>query len=299
MTLPPITKASSPEVSLAISNLYAQGRGEMPTRSPLPGAKILLMGDQNAGKTYAIQTLADAGLKVLAIFTENGYKVLGPALRDKISWVFVSPVANDIEGLRAQAKMMREQTQSAIAGTPDISRKQSVAYDTILGSMFKFVDQNGKDWGNISTWGTGTAFVLDSLTGLFEALWRDAVGKRILVGLPDYGIVHAGARALIQMWWTLRCHVVVTAHIEMEIDPIKGGRKIYPSMPGQALRSFIGVDWDEMILAERLDRKFVWTNDEPGAKLKARNVPFGSGMPPSFVPVIEGWKKQGGIIEPV
>ena len=54
----------------------------------------------------------------------------------------------------------------------------------------------------------------------------------------------------------------------------------------------------DVVLAKRQGDKFIWDSADSQADLKVRNAPIKSDLPPSFVPLIESWKRRGGLILP-
>lgn len=266
--------------------------------SPLRGTKTLLIGDIGTGKTHALRTLVEAGLHPLCIFTEAGYGVLGDLPKGALSWIYVQPMKGSLDDLRKMVKDIGTKDQSALGKVYDANRFVDSPFDKVLEALFHFVDQNGRDFGNISTWTTKHVLVFDSLSGLTRAVWQNVAGTRALLDRPDYMLAQKQLENLIALVCTSqRCHVVMTAHAEKEIDPLNGGIRIYPSLPGKALAGTIGRDFDEVLLAEREGNKFTWTNYHSGAALKKRYLQYAVNQPPSFVPIIEAWKRQGGLIE--
>jgi hypothetical protein len=269
-------------------------------RSPLAGTKTLLFGDIGTGKTRAIETLVAAGIKPLAIFTEQGYGVLGDALKEKVSWVYVRPITGSLVDLRKQIEAIGTKGQSELGKEHDRERFVNSPLDQIGRSMERFVDQNGRDWGNIGDWGTGVALVLDSISGLTRAIWQNTTGRRALLDKPDYMLAQTQLENFLAVFCALRCHVVVTAHAEKEIDPLNGGMRITPVLPGKALAGKVGRDFDEVLLARRVKgTNFDWTNVEEGALGKKRYLPYAAGQTPTFVPLIEAWRKAGGVVESI
>jgi hypothetical protein len=271
------------------------------TKSPLPGIKTLLIGDSGTGKTYCLRTLIDAGLHPLCIFTENSFDVLGDVPSDKLSWVYIPPTRESLDDLRKQVKSIGTMSFEALTKQYDPSRFTESPLDKILAMMMEYKDErSGNRYGNISSWSTGICFVIDSLSGLSKASWQNVAGTRVALSPADYQLAQRQVENLVnQLTLTFRCHVVVTAHAEKELDPVNGGMKIYPSLPGKALAPVIGRYFTDVILTQRNGRQFTWNTIEPGAALKARNVGYAADLPPSFVPLIEQWKKRGGIIEPI
>lgn len=273
----------------------------MMSKSPIPGIKVLLMSEPGAGKTHSIRTLIDAGIHPLCIFTENSFDVLNDIPKEKLSWIYVPPTRDSLEDLRKQVKSIGTMSFEALTKQYDAGRFADSPFDKILSAMMEFKDERtSKTFGNISTWGTGVCFVIDSLSGLAKASWQNVAGTRVAMSPADYQLAQRQIENLLnQLCMTFRCHVVCTAHVEKEIDPVNGGTKIYPSLPGKALAPIIGRFFTDVVMGQRNGRQFVWNTIEPGAALKARNAAYAADLPPSFVPLIESWKKRGGIIETV
>jgi hypothetical protein len=216
------------------------------TTSPLLGTKTLLFGDIGTGKTRAIQTLLDVGIKPLCIFTEQGYGVLGDALKEKVSWVYVRPITGSLVDLRRQIEAIGTKDQAELGRERD-----------------------------------------------------NTTGRRALLDKPDYMLAQTQLENFLAVFCALRCHVLMTAHAEKEIDQLHGGMRITPVLPGKVLAGKVGRDFDEVLLAQRKGVKFDWTNVEEGALGKKRYLPYAAGQAPAFGPLIEAWKKAGGVIEQI
>ena len=268
-------------------------------KSPHPGMKVILIAEPGRGKTHAISTLVEAGLHPLCIFTENKFDMLERIPADKLSWVYVNPTRGSLEDVRKQIKQVGTQTLSGLAKYYDPDRFVESPLDRIMEMMMNFkCERSGKEYGNISTWGTNKCFVLDGLSGLAEASWQNVAGGRMALDKPDYQLAQKQIQLLInQLCFTFRCHVVITAHAEMELDPIHGGHRLYPSVPGKALAPTLGKYFTDVVLAKRVGTKFLWDTADPSAALVGRNLPTGADLPPSFAPMVKAWQAKGGIIE--
>lgn len=169
----------------------------------------------------------------------------------------------------------------------------------VLGAMMDFRDERtGKSFGNIATWGTDKVFVIDSLSGLTIASRQNVAGNRPALAPPDYGLAQRQIESLInQICVAFRCHFVLVAHAEREIDPVMGGQKIMASTIGKALAPNLPRYFTDSILTKRATTNFTWDTADSQAVLKARNLPIAAGLPPSFEPLVKAWQSRGGLIE--
>jgi len=267
--------------------------------SPLPGIKVLLLGDSGVGKTYALRTLVDAGLTPLCLFTENSFDVLGDVPKDKLHWMYVPPMLENLDSLKEMATRIGTMTFENITKAHDNKRFTDSPWMKMLGALTDFTcERTGQKFGNISSWGTNIAFVIDSGSGLGIASRQNAVGNRPALSPADYGLIQRQIESLInQLCTAFRCHFVLNCHAEREIDPVQGGMKIMASMPGKALAPVLPRYFTDVILAKRTGDKFLWDTADTQAVLKARNAIIKADLPPSFVGLVNAWKSRGGIIE--
>ena len=271
-----------------------------PITSPLPGIKVLLIGGSGAGKTYAIRTLLESGITPMCIFTENSFDVLGDVPRDKLHWMYIPPSHDNVQSLIDVAKRISTMNADQLQKTHDISRAQTNQYMPLLQALMDFKCQRtGEAFGNVSSWGTDKCLVIDSLSGLTIAATKLAVGEKYAMTQPEFQIAMKTIENLINQICTgFKCHSVVTAHMEREVDEVNGGVKIYASTLGRKLAPLLPRYFTDVILAKRLGTKFIWDTADTQADLKARNAPIASELPPSFAPLVRNWISRGGIITP-
>jgi hypothetical protein len=173
-------------------------------------------------------------------------------------------------------------------------------FDEILEGLFNYkCARTGQEFGNIASWGTDKVFVLDSASGLTLASWQNVAGTRMALSPPDYQLAQKQVANLIhQICMSYGCHFVMTAHPARETDPVNGGTRIYPDLPGKALGPNIGRYFTDVIFTDHNGPVFTWSTVSTQAALKTRNLGYKADLPPSFVPLVEAWKKRGGIISP-
>lgn len=267
--------------------------------SPLPGIKVLLVGDSGTGKTFSLRTLTDAGLTPLCLFTENSFDVLGDTPKERFHWMYVPPFTDSMESLKEMSMKIGTMTFEAITRSQDGKRFIDSPWMKMLSCLMEFkCERTGQSFGNIAEWGTDKVLVIDSLSGLTQASRQNVAGNRPALAPPDYGLAQRQIEVLInQICTAFRCHFVLTAHAEREIDPVMGGQKVMAATIGKALAPTLPRYFTDGILTKRSGVKFEWDTADSQAVLKARNVAIAGNLPPSFVPLVEAWKKRGGLIE--
>lgn len=277
-----------------------------PTRRSLPGFRTLLLGDSGCGKTYSLGTLTELGLKVRVLFTEPGMETLGQYWQDRnkdlpanVHWKYIPPAAPDWDAMIDSAKKINTMSFKALADLSDINKKKFSEYIQILGALSNFKsDRDGSEFGSVDSWGTDTVLVVDSLSGLNLAAMNLVVGSKPAKSMADWGVAIGNLEFLITKLTTaLQCHFVMTSHMEREQDEITGGITLMASTLGKKLAPKIPRFFSDVIHARREADKFVWSTNTNNVALKARNIPIRDNQQPSFAPILESWKKNGGIIE--
>src|SRR3990167_3648925 len=190
-------------------------------RSQYNGIKLLVLGEPGTGKTTAIKSILEAGLKPRGIFTEPGHAVV--SRNKEIRFKYIQPAPPGWDMLEDLATTSNSLTAEAI-------KKISFPKDThsqffkVLSACRRFVDDTGEDFGPIEEWGTDVCFFFDSLTGLVAMCRGLAVGNKPALTWPEYDVVQQNVLQFINKIWTgLRCHVYITAHVDLIRDDISGG----------------------------------------------------------------------------
>lgn len=264
----------------------------------------MLLGASGAGKTHSIVTLVEAGIKPCIIFTEQGMSTIGKALKehklpeDSVAWRYISPASANIANMIAMAKNVNRLSFEAVTKLTDPHRTEYMQWVSVLEALNNFVDdRTGESYGNVGQWSTDRALVIDSLTGLSNMAMSLVVGSRPTRGQQDWQVAQNNLYNLLQ-WLTneLKCHFVLTGHLEREMDEVSGAIHLMASTLGRKLAPKLPPMFDEVVMAKHLIDKRVWSTVEGNADLRQRLLPESSTLPPSFVPFIEAWKEAGGII---
>ena len=181
----------------------------------------------------------------------------------------------------------------------DPNKSQYTQWIDVLKTCEDFTDdRTGESFGNISSWGTDRALVIDSLSGLNDMAMQLIVGSRPTRSMPDWMVAQNNLLGFLTKLCTdTRCHFVLTGHLEREQDEISGGISLMASTLGKKLAPKIPRNFDEVVMCKHLADEFVWSTAEGNADLKSRVLPIANSIPPSFVGAIDAWKQAGGIID--
>ena len=264
----------------------------------IPGPKIILMGDSGTGKTHSIRTLLDAGVTPFVIFTEPGMEVLGDVL-DKIHHTYIPPAQVGWEGLANIGKMINTLDYDGVAKMRDSNKTKYIELLKIIEQCNNFVDQNGESFGDVMSWGTDRALVIDSLSGLNDMASQLTVGGKPVKGMQDWQVAQNMLKFFIDKLTTqTKCTFVLMTHLAREKDEITGGTTLMVSTLGQKLAPELPKYFSDAIQAIRQGDKFFWSTSGSNIAVKARNVPISNQIPPSFKILLDSWKSRGGVISP-
>lgn len=285
------------------------GRVDPATGQPLgplsiPGAKILNFGPPGSGKTHAIRTLLECGLEVFVDFTEDSMSILNDIPDEKgLHWVYTPPHSGDWLTLIDNAQKIQNLDPGSLQKLPGMSKAKYGQLIDFLKACNNFTCiRCGKEFGPISGFGTNRAYVLDSMSPLNTMCLDLAVGGKPVRTQPDWGVaIEQEEKILNTLCMGLRCHVVVNAHAERETDQVLGGIKIYPAALGQKLPNKVARFFSDVIYSSfdpSAQTKWVWSTVTANVDTKSRHLPLSASMMPSYKPLIEKWKSQGGFFQP-
>lgn len=265
--------------------------------SPIPGPKVILLGDSGTGKTYAIRTLLDAGLTPFIIFTEPGMESIGDVL-DRCHYTYIPPAQGSWDNLLKIGDMVSKLAFDAVAKMQDANKSKYDEFLRIIKSCNNFVDQNGKEWGDVMDFGTDKVLVIDSLSGLNDMASNLVVGGKSVKGLQDWQVAQNMLKKLIDKLCTgCRCSMILMSHIAREQDEITGATRLFVSTLGKALAPDLPAYFSDVIQTTRTGDQFHWDTSGSNIAVKGRNVPYAAKQPASFVPLFKRWQERGGIIE--
>lgn len=274
-------------------------------KSTLPGINFLLMGPAGTGKTTAIATLVEAGVEVFYLALEPGLESLvgywtdkGKEIPPNLRWhTLAAPKASFLDMIDSATKI-NTLSLDTLAKSIDPNRGKHNQFISLLHALNDFPDdRTGEKFGAVNTWTPARALVIDGLTGLGLAAMALVVGGKPVKNQSDWGIAQDQVEKLLRMLCDgCQCHVGVIAHVEREQDQVLGGIKLMVATLGRALGPKIPAMFSDVILTVRDGTKWTWDTGSAQADVKARNLPFAGGQPPSFAPMIAKWKSRGGVL---
>jgi hypothetical protein len=191
-------------------------------------------------------------------------------------------------------------TNEALSKMQDMDKAKYNSFVKILTVLNDFEDQRtSTKHGSPAQWGPDKCLVIDALTGLNVAAMSLVAGGKPIKTLVDWGVAMDQIEKLIRMLAEgCRCHFVLIAHIEREVDQVLGGQKITVGTLGQKLAGKIPPLFSDVILAERRGTEFLWSTANPNADLKTRNLPISEKIQPDFKQILSKWQSRGGAFTP-
>lgn len=267
----------------------------------IPGANTALIGATGTGKTYSLRTLPDAGITPFIIFTEqHGISVVHDIPCPKLHYTFIAPTTGTWEELIKRSEQMTALSWSAMSkmtGDPDKSRYEGFLRVVTALHNYK-CDRCGESFGDVSTWGTDRAIVIDSLSGLNTMAMQMVTGESIARSQPQWGAaMNAELKLSDKLCADTMCHYILICHIDRVMDHIEGGTQITLTALGQKNAPEWPKNFSDIIHTIRDGVTWRWSTATPNADLKATNVPVGDKLPPSFGPFIKHWVERGGEIQ--
>lgn len=287
-----------------------------PTTTPIAtirAPKIMLLGGPTSGKTTSLRTLAAEGISVRIVATEYPDVLLdtpckaGPAKVKNaagqivdvpnwggIHWKYVEPGKADWETLMANAKLINSLSNDALQKLPGVNKDKYKQFMDIITACNNFTcERCGTKFGDVSSWGTDTAFVMDSLSGL-SIMARDlAVGAKPIITQPDWGVMMQNLEAFLNAAVTgTKAWFILTAHIERENDEAASSSKLMASTLGRKLAPKLPRFFSDVIYCRREGTKWLWDTTAPDVDVKTRNLPFKADSAPDFKLIVDAWKKR-------
>ena len=283
-----------------------------------PGVKVLLMGGAGTGKTYQASGLADLPvathkdlvrlktttppiLKCRWLMLENSQDTIGRYFADRgkqvpsnIAWREIPVVTKSFSLMGRMAKDFGAMSYKMISEWSDPDRAKHDGMMRMYGYLNKFEDERtGQTLGSVEEWGNDTVLIFDGMSGINRAVQGLVVGSRPTMAQGEWNVAQNLINEFLDKLMTMRCHVVILAHIEREIDEINNTTIITVASLGKKLAPKIPAKFGDVIISGRKSDKFIWTTMGLQADTKVRNLPLGAELVPGFAPLIESWAASG------
>lgn len=195
---------------------------------------LLLVGHSSAGKTGALASLIDAGLKVRVLDFDNGLSVLKGYVKDKKKLI---ENVHYVE-LNDQFKFMNSR----------VSVTQANSWQVAMDALDKG-EPFGKGIPPLKDWGPDCVLVCDSLalagkSALFMQMVANARGSQA-PHQSDYGTAMESIERFLDMVTSsmIKCHVIVITHL---VQP-DGSTMVLPEALGSKLPPKVGKKFDNML----------------------------------------------------
>lgn len=269
------------------------------------GTKTLLVGPPGSGKTTALVTFIEAGLDLFVIGTDPGFEesILDAMERkgfplDKLHYMYIAPASAAWSALLDAAQKVNTLNYESLSTLKSgVSKHEYQQFIHFLSACANFIDhRTGIEYGPIDAFREDCAFAVDGLSGINVMAMDMMIGGKPTAHQGEWGVaMNMEEKLVLKLTSDLKCFFVLTAHIEKEPDLVTGipitmvgalGRKLAPKLP----RTF-----SDVILSVKEGNKFTWSTAAIGVDLKSRSLPIADGLPPTFVPIVETWRRRNAM----
>ena len=272
-----------------------------PPDSTQAGVNVALMGPAGTGKTHAIGTLVDSGIEVFYLSLESGLESLlgyysdsGKPIPPNLHWHQFKTQVDGFSAMLDAAKKINLMSLDSLAKMADPQKSKYDQFVKFLETLSNFPDdRTGQKFGAVDSWGPDRALVIDGLTGLGNIAMALVIGGKPVRNQSDWGIAQGQVEAVLrQLCDGCKCHFILLAHVDREVDPVLGGTKIMMSSLGKALAPKLPSMFSDIILATRNGNTWTWDTNSALADVKSRNLPLKADNKPDFGPIIAKWKSR-------
>lgn len=200
-------------------------------------AKILMIGNNGAGKTGSLVPLAKAGYKIRLLDFDTGFEILMQLLREEKAKNPGLAIDVDVESF--------SDPYHSQPGTGALRPKDAIAFTKAMQTL-----ANWPKYGSPVTWTTDTILVIDSLTFMGKAAMNHVFkmkgklasldAKDLHPSQPDWGDAMGLQENFLAMLGSLKCHVIVMSHITFVTPDGEVAQQGFPSALGSKLPPKVG-----------------------------------------------------------
>ena len=255
---------------------------------------VLLMGDSGTGKTMSLLTLPEAGITPFIIATEsNAFTQINRMPCPKLHYRYIKPGAPSWDALANSLDQVNKLSNDLLQKLAGVEKHKHNQILQVVGACANFVcDRCGEKFGDVASWGEDRALVIDSFSGINDLAMANTVGGKPILTQPDWGVAMRSELMLIQMLTNIPSAMFVCiAHLTQERDPVSGRILKMPNALGQKVAPDLPRQFTDVITAVREGTKFTWSTMEADTVSAARHFPLASGLKPSFVQIMDEWRK--------
>ena len=274
-----------------------------PPRPVLQAPHSLVMGPAGSGKTSSLATYAKAGIELFVIVTEpTGVDSLYDSwerLSLDLKLLHYSVVPPTSPGWKALLEMVAKSNLMSYKDLSElksgIGKEQMKQYDKLVRSIANFVDdRTGSSFGDVTSWGSGRAFAIDSLSGWSHIALQNTVGFKPSPHQGEWGIAMGNIHSLLlTLSSDIKCYFTLTAHLEKEPDEITGMARVTVSTLGKKLAPKVPYFFSEVIRARKDgEGKFRWATIDSDSDLKNRALPASREIAQDFAPIIAAHQRR-------
>jgi hypothetical protein len=246
------------------------------------------------------------GLDLFVIGTDPGFEesLLDAMDRkklplEKLHYQYIAPASATWEALIENAQKVNMLNFEGLSGLkPAGSQKATYKqFIELLMALNDFTDKRtGESFGPVDAFPENSALAIDSLSGVNIMAMDLMIGGKPTAAQGEWGVaMNMEEKLILKLTSDLKCFFVLTAHIEKEPDMLTGvpitmvgalGKKLAPKIP----RTF-----SDVILSVKEGSKFTWSTAALNVDLKTRSLPIKDGLDPSFVQIVEAWKRRNAM----
>lgn len=271
----------------------------------IAGPNVLLNGDAGTGKTHSLGTLVDwcqaNGMQAFYLDIDNSLESLlgywrdnGKEVPECLHWHQLASAPITLTQMLKGADDTANMTYETLTKKIDMDRGKNNTYWKVLQACSKFIDQRtGQDFGGVDSFGVDKVFMLDSFTVLSTAAAKMVVGSRPTMAPPDYGVAQNHLMNFLRLvTQACRCTFVMTCHPVRDKNEVTGQVNTTIKTVGTAIQAEIPPLFSDVIFTVREADKFYWDTAAYGVVTKTRSLGYRNRIDPSFVPIMETWKKR-------
>ena len=267
----------------------------------------LLMGGVGTGKTTSLVTYLEAGLKLAVVINEpDGEGPLVDAITraglplDNLHTCYVPFARTDWETLQTLITNVNRMNFKDLADLKGIKKTNYRQMFELYDALTNFKDdRTGEEFGPVEEFDDTWALSIDSTTGLNTMCRTLVVGAKPAPSIGEWGVMMNVQTAFVdKLTSDLNCFFALTAHVSKTFVEAEGRVMLTPMCVTKSLGDVIPRMFSDVVMAKREGATFYWSTVENNADLKFRNLEPSNTLPPSFVPIVEAYRKRQSLVQP-